>query len=100
MSADNKSNLEIKCKYEEKIFKFAENISSIRTNVDSLRREINGTLRAMEAHINQGTRWRIAIFGVCVTVVVNTVIFAYCYGSLSETVQTLENTHIHEAITK
>ena len=74
--------------------KFVELLeTSVRTEekIVALDRRINGTLLAIDKHINHGHVWRTAIAGLSLTVVVNIVVFAYIFGKQTGILEELKD---------
>jgi hypothetical protein len=76
-----KSQQPVHCLHEE-------DWGSLKSTVESLDKRINGSLVAIQKHMDVALGWRVAIIGVILSVVLQVVAFAYLWGSLSNQVET------------
>jgi hypothetical protein len=72
------------CEQHTQLFSDVQVIKETTTNLD---KRINGALDIVAKHIDAGSRWRFAIVGVAITLVVNIVIAAYWNGQMVRQIQ-------------
>ena len=87
MPKHRKTNSMDECRYEIKIIEMAEDIAETKESVKSLDRRINGSMDKIADHIAQGFYWRLAIGGVIGSFVIQVIIVASIWGSISKTVE-------------
>ena len=73
------------CKYHTELFAKIEVVDTKVTNLDN---RINGALGIVAKHIEEGSRYRLAIFGIAITLIVNIFLAIYWYGRLAQKVDT------------
>lgn len=83
------------CKYEDKILDACERlikaesfIASSTTiwseQIESIEKTLNKSMEQVEKHVEQGSRWRIAILGIAFALILQVVSFVYMFGRLVE----------------
>lgn len=75
-----------KCKFEDKIMDFVKDIAEIKATVNALDKRINGAMDGIATHIEHGNKWRLAIVGSILAVIIHALLFAYMCGRLVEKV--------------
>jgi len=73
------------CQYHTKLFADVEVIKTTITNLD---KRINGALDIAQKHIEDGSKWRFAIVGVAVTLIVNIFIAIFWFGKVAQRLDT------------
>lgn len=86
----NEVNVEHDCKHEDKIIELCENVATLVQKVEE-------PMKAIDKHINHGHVWRTAVAGLTLTVIINVVVFANMYGTLTQRVKDNES-HIDRLI--
>jgi hypothetical protein len=83
---------------KESIIECSLNIIKVEGKIDlltekilNLDKRINGSLDRIGEHIKSDNNWRLALLGIAATVVINIVVFAFGYGSLTSRVAHAEN---------
>lgn len=71
----------------ESHIQMANDVAVTKSTLINLDKRINGSLLAIEKHINEGKGWRTTIAGLAVAVGIQILSFAYLYGNLSKQVQ-------------
>lgn len=79
----------IECR--ENIIKVEGKIDLLAEKISNLDKRINGSLDRIGEHIKSDNNWRIALLGMAATVVLNIVVFAFGYGSLTSRVAHAES---------
>ena len=69
----------VECQYSDKIIELCEKMSAVSERLEA-------PMAALDKHISQGHVYRVAIFGIMVTLIVNFVIIASMWGGLTQTV--------------
>lgn len=77
-----------------------ERLARIEERQIAIDDRINGSIDAIKEHIDHGHRWRTAIIGIFVAIIIQVVTFAYVYGNLAKTVSINERTLEREVLSK
>jgi len=67
--------------------KLCEDIATIKEKVTAIDKRINGSIDDIKAHIQHGTKWRLAIVGVTISLALTIVTSAINYGKLTAQVE-------------
>lgn len=70
-----------------RIFDIDKKVAVIETTILSLDKRINGSLLAIEKHINEGKGWRTTIAGLTIAIALQIISFSYLYGRLNKQVE-------------
>jgi hypothetical protein len=87
-------------KMSEDFIAIREDVAVTKERIINLDKRINGALDIVAKHIEEGSKYRLAIVGLSITLIVNIFCVAYWYGVMNKQVQVnterlneLEETH-------
>ena len=60
---------------------------ALKVSVENLDKRINGSLIAIQKHMDDGKGWRLSIIGVVFAIIVQIVTFAFMWGGLNKQVE-------------
>ena len=75
------------CMFKDEILTLCKDTSEINATITGLDKRINGSIKAIENHVRDGSVWRTLIISVGLAVIVNIVCVAYMYGQLAKQVE-------------
>ena len=76
-----------RCLHEEEFKQLAINVVQINSKIDILSTQVNGKIQKFTDHMDSAGKWRIALVGTVVSLILSGVGWAYAYGMLSKQVQ-------------
>lgn len=100
------------CKFEKQLFDMGQNMASLLSAYKSQSQDIadikstqvsqlidiadikstqKSQIKDMTRHIEQGDKWRIAVLGIALSLVLELCAFCYSYGTVNNRVKHLEN---------
>lgn len=84
------------CIQEHNVGRLIGVTKSLESLVNRVDKRVNGSFEAMGKHIEQGTRWRVAVIGIIFAGIFQIIAFSYFYGQLAQLVKS--NTWVVEKI--
>jgi len=78
------------CKYEDRLIGLCEAVARVEAKLDAVDKRINGSIDDIENHIGHGTKWRVAILSLAVTLLLVIGSGLFTYGQLCEKVNRID----------